>query len=280
MKVKHVLGLSGGKDSAALAIYMREKYPEIDIDYFFTDTGKELPEVYDFLAKLEGVLGKQITYLYQDDKRDFDHYLGLYNYFLPSPQQRWCTIMMKLKPFEKWAKAFVKDGYKVVQYVAIRSDEEFRTGYTPKGTGIETKLPFREDGIDKQRVLDILEKSSVGYPEYYEWRSRSGCTFCFFQQKIEWVNLKERHPEKYEEAKFYERQAIEGKAPFTWSQGETLDDLEHPDRVAQIKADFEKRKARAESARQENPLRQGLLIDLDELYLDDEGNGACLICHK
>ena len=37
---KHVLGISGGKDSAALAIYMAQKYPELDIDYFFTDTGK------------------------------------------------------------------------------------------------------------------------------------------------------------------------------------------------------------------------------------------------
>ena len=32
---KHVLGISGGKDSAALAIYMAQKYPELDIDYFF-----------------------------------------------------------------------------------------------------------------------------------------------------------------------------------------------------------------------------------------------------
>ena len=51
-KVKHVLGLSGGKDSAALAIYMAREYPELDIDYFFTDTGYELPEVYDFIEKL------------------------------------------------------------------------------------------------------------------------------------------------------------------------------------------------------------------------------------
>lgn len=26
-KVRHVLGISGGKDSAALAIYMKQKYP-------------------------------------------------------------------------------------------------------------------------------------------------------------------------------------------------------------------------------------------------------------
>ena len=33
--VKHVLGLSGGKDSSALAIYMRDNYPDLDIEYFF-----------------------------------------------------------------------------------------------------------------------------------------------------------------------------------------------------------------------------------------------------
>ncbi len=57
-KVKHVLGLSGGKDSAALALYMAREYPEIDIEYFFTDTGYELPEVYEFIDRLEGILGK------------------------------------------------------------------------------------------------------------------------------------------------------------------------------------------------------------------------------
>ena len=39
---RHVLGLSGGRDSAALAVYMRQNHPELNIEYFFTDTGKEL----------------------------------------------------------------------------------------------------------------------------------------------------------------------------------------------------------------------------------------------
>ena len=60
---RHVLGLSGGRDSAALAVYMREHHAEVEVDYFFTDTGKELPEVYGFLAQLEGFLGKPITRL-------------------------------------------------------------------------------------------------------------------------------------------------------------------------------------------------------------------------
>ena len=56
----HVLGLSGGRDSAALAIYMRQNHPDLDIDYFFTDTGKELPEVYEFLIMLEGSLASPL----------------------------------------------------------------------------------------------------------------------------------------------------------------------------------------------------------------------------
>ena len=56
MAERHVLGISGGKDSAALAVYVRQHYPDLDIDYFFTDTGKELPEVYEFLGRLEGFL--------------------------------------------------------------------------------------------------------------------------------------------------------------------------------------------------------------------------------
>jgi tRNA(Ile)-lysidine synthase TilS/MesJ len=31
---RHVLGLSGGKDSAALAVHMRQAHPELDIEYF------------------------------------------------------------------------------------------------------------------------------------------------------------------------------------------------------------------------------------------------------
>ena len=103
-KVKHVLGLSGGKDSAALAVYMRDHYPELDIEYFFTDTGKELPEVMEYLNQLESYLGNPILRLGSD--KDFDYWLKEYNHFLPSGHQRWCTVQMKLVPFEQWVKHF------------------------------------------------------------------------------------------------------------------------------------------------------------------------------
>ena len=104
----HVLGLSGGRDSAALAVHMRDNYPDLDIDYFFTDTGKELPEVYEFLVKLEGFLGKPIRRLNPD--RDFDFWLKQYGNFLPSAQTRWCTRQLKLRPFEQWVRPMLEEG--------------------------------------------------------------------------------------------------------------------------------------------------------------------------
>jgi hypothetical protein len=276
----HVLGLSGGKDSAALAVYMSQFHPEIALRYFFTDTGKELPEVYAFLDRLEGVLGQEIEFINGD--RDFDFWLKQYNHYLPSAQTRWCTRQLKLTPFKKWIKPWLDNGDIVYSYVAIRADEEHRTGLISDHKNLKVILPFREDGIDKPSVIEILENVGLGLPEYYSWRSRSGCTFCFFQQKIEWVRLREIHPAAFEEAKAYEKLAIESGSPFTWTQGESLSDLEKPERIAGIKAEFEKRQARMQKKKKVNPLRPQLIdiVDIDELYLEDEGGGACLVCHK
>lgn len=280
MAERHVLGLSGGKDSAALAVYMSLHQPELPIEYFFTDTGKELPEVYEFLGKLEGFLGRPITYL--NPHRDFDFWLRTYNHFLPSPQTRWCTRKLKLEPFKHWVKPSLDAGDLVFTYVAIRSDEDHREGMIAQHENLKVVMPFREFGIDKAGVFDILEASGLGLPKYYDWRSRSGCTFCFFQQKIEWVRLKKNHPQAFEEAKNYEKNAIDHGSPFTWSHGEPLSQLEMPERLMRIEQDYESRKAHEILRRKQNPLRvvDPQIFDIDDLYGEDEGGGACLICHK
>jgi Phosphoadenosine phosphosulfate reductase family len=273
---KHVLGLSGGRDSAALAVYMRQNHSELNIEYFFTDTGKELREVYEFLGRLEGFLGKPIVRLNPD--RDFDFWLKQYNDFLPSPQSRWCTRQLKLRPFERWIRPFLDRGTIVYSYVAIRADEEYREGYTPKQDKLFVRLPFKDANVDKSAVLEILNAAGLGLPKYYTWRTRSGCTFCFFQQKIEWVRLMEQHPDKFEEAKAYEKTAVEHGSPFTWSYGESLGQLAQPERVAAIRRDHDQRLARIRSKTLPNPLRPDYEpLDIDDLYGQAK---VCLACHK
>ena len=295
-KEKHILGLSGGKDSAALALFMRQNYPDLKVEYFFTDTGSELPEVYDYLDKLESQLAQPIKRLRAKDVHEGidatentifgELFKNVYNGFLPSPQARWCTVQMKLKPLEKWIKPMIEEGNVIFSYIAIRADED-RLGYNPPNPTIKPKFPFMEEGIDIFGVEQILENSGIGRPPYYDWRSRSGCTFCFYQQKIEWVGLLEKHPDKYREAIEFEKFSMatsksEGSSEFTWSRGESLEELAAPSRVKQIKIDYEKRKERLLKKRR-NPLRPEKscgLDDVDDIYGSTLEPSVCVVCHK
>ena len=267
---RHVLGLSGGKDSAALAIYIKQRYPEIHekIEYFFTDTGAELPEVHEFLDKLEAYLGKEVVRLNSD--KSFEEWLEKHNNYLPSPRQRWCTREMKIKPFEQ----FVGDD-QVISYVGIRADED-REGYISQKDTIKAAFPFIDDGLVRDDVFQLLE-DSVGIPEYYKWRSRSGCYFCFFQRQSEWLGLKRNHPQLYKKAKEFEN--IQRKK-FDWKDGDV--DIPNTGYTWSSQGALEELVERAENREKEEGIigsssftdRWQDLLKADE---DDEDQ-ACIIC--
>jgi hypothetical protein len=366
-KVRHVLGISGGKDSAALAIYLKREYPTLDIEYYFTDTGKELEETYQVLDNLEIYLGKKILRLKSAEtgsKDPFDFYYEIFRGYLPSSNSRWCTKKLKLEPFE----AFVGND-PVISYVGIRGDED-REGYISTKPNIQSIFPFRkniwsEDVIAKllknenicalkeiytfsfgytsaDRIIELIQqpvssrftvqqkmnllldqniqhfnhavfeflkttnyplatettfplidnqdilvredifqilRESIGIPAYYEKkefdskgekgyyaRSRSGCYFCFFQQKIEWVWLYEQHHDLFVKAMEYENE----KEGFTWNQNESLRELIKPERIEAIKKEYlgRKRKTAKSSKLHENE---------DLFDAESEGCAACFI---
>lgn len=363
-KVRHVLGISGGKDSAALAIYVKTKYPSIDLEFYTCDTGKELEETYQLIENLQTHLGIKIQLLKgaENSSEDpFDHFVKMLGGFLPSPNARWCTKKLKLDPFEKYVGTDP-----VVSYVGIRGDEE-REGYISTKKNIQSIFPFRKNiwsqdivtkllanqnmeqvlamsknidfgknqekafqtinrKVDASFTLDqklnilldanvkafnhlvfdflkttdyplateatfpllendevlvrddifkILEESGVGVPAYYNKiefeingkkgeyaRSRSGCFFCFFQQKIEWVWLYEQHPDLYKKAMEYEKDG------YTWGQFESLEELIQPKRIAAIKEEYIKRMERKSKA------KSPYLVDI----LDDAEGEGCASC--
>ena len=92
MKVRHILGISGGKDSAALAIYLKQKYPSLKIEYYNSDTGCELTETETLINRLEAYLGKIERLRAAEGSTEptpFHHFLKVMGGFLPSPQARW-----------------------------------------------------------------------------------------------------------------------------------------------------------------------------------------------
>ena len=361
--LRHVMGISGGKDSAALAIYLRKKHPEIDIEYYFCDTGKELKETYTLISNLENYLGKKVIHLKaapHSPEDSFDHFVKVYGGYLPSSSARWCTKKLKLEPFE----LFVGDD-PVISYVGIRGDED-REGYISRKPNIQSIFPFRrniwsedviqrvlqtdtlprlidlysglsepaqhdrllplvetplsrgfaqaqklnalldvdvrlfnrvvfallrdtayplsqasdfslldnEDNLVRADIFQELRTSGVGVPAYYEKitfevdgqqgeyaRSRSGCYFCFFQQKIEWVWLYEQHPATFALAQKYEKDG------YTWME-ESLEDLIKPERIRKIKLD-------ALAKQKKNVgISSAYLLDI----LDDEEEVGCASC--
>jgi hypothetical protein len=358
-KVRHVLGISGGKDSAALAIYLNHRYPNLDIEYYFCDTGKELKETLELVDRIENYLGKKIERLKATNNshfEPFDYYLKSIGNFLPSVQSRWCTQKLKLEPFEK----FIGDDL-AISYVGIRGDED-REGYISTKPHIQSIFPFRrniwsieiisnffqndniglhldlyestdkaiyarakevleiprdnkftlskklnalldisastfnkamfaylkdknypishlddfsllnhEDNLNREDIFKLLRDSGVGVPSYYEKvqftvdgqtgeyaRSRSGCYFCFFQQRIEWVWLYEQHPDLFKKAMEYEKEG------YTWIQGERLEDLIKPERIRQIKLDVIKRSEKNAAVRK-SPYLLDMLIDAENI---------------
>jgi Phosphoadenosine phosphosulfate reductase family len=256
---RHILGLSGGKDSTALAILLHQEIPQME--YFFCDTHEELPETYEYLERIKARLGIKIEYL--SAKRGFEHWLDVYGGVLPSPQMRWCTRQMKIHPLEK----FIGDDT-TISYIGIRADEH-RDGYISTKPNIQPAYPFKERGLVK---ADVLEESGIGLPSYYQWRSRSGCYFCFFQRKYEWVMLQEKHPDLFDRAVQYEQEHKDGRT-YTWTQGETL--LELISRKDKIIADHKKAMIRQQQTQPNRPLAEAL-----EAVLDEENDMLpCLACH-
>jgi len=276
LKEYHVLSLSGGKDSTALAFFIRDNLPEIheQIEYIFCDTENEIPETYDYLDKIEVFLDKTIKRL--KPYMSFDHLYEVHK-FLPSIKNRWCTVELKTKVFRKYIyDRFKKDGEGQVQlYIGIRADEAHRAS-DDKGDGsyIKAVFPFVENGLNKKDINDILLKSGIGLPDYYKWRKRSGCYFCFFQSKNDWLNLYDNHPDLFKKAMEYEKDNSDGSKLYGWNIDLRLREMIIPENMRKIRENYKKlQEKRAEKA--SKTAGSNILFDLTDNF--DENK--CLMCH-
>lgn len=200
-----ILPVSGGADSAWLALLMHHLFPEIPWKMIFTDTGSlENPVedigVYETLDKLEAYLGKPIERLVPKD--------GLWEIiekqgnFLPGPTSRYCTRMLKQVPFSAWLKQF--DGQKKFLAVAIRADESDRLAFSLPDT--ETLMPFVDMGLKREDIFAGLAQT-IGIPSLYRRRTRSGCAICPFMRRQELVSVYQERPIEFRKGERCEKVA-------------------------------------------------------------------------
>lgn len=280
-KELHVISISGGKDSAALTVYLKEKYPDREFKYLFFDTEEELEDTYHYLNKIESSLGIKVDYKKPD--KSFKELLLEHNDYLPSPMERWCTRKMKLETFLKTMKEF--QDYTIYNYVGIRADEN-REGLIPTEENIITVMPFKEDGITLDDVKRILDDAGIGLPKYYDviydekydieyFRSRSGCYFCFFMRQIEWVWLYEQRPEEFKKAMEFE------KSGYSWIKDMPLYELIQPENIDKIKKSYK----RLEELKKKQPIKNGTMMQEmefisqhDKMIEDIEKDKLCTMC--
>jgi len=193
-----IVSLSGGKDSTAMALKLRELNPGTDYTYICTPTGDELPELLLHWFKLEKILGKPLLYLRH--RYDLN---GLVEHFkmIPNSRARFCTRMLKMQV----AEAFYMRNPGSVVYVGLRADEEERKGGIFNPEIVRQRYPLREWGWGIDEVWSYLSERGVCIPE------RTDCARCFFQQLHEWYLLWKRHPDIYAHA-----EAQEAEVGYTW----------------------------------------------------------------
>jgi 3'-phosphoadenosine 5'-phosphosulfate sulfotransferase (PAPS reductase)/FAD synthetase len=184
--MRSVIGVSGGKDSVALALRLQEVEPNTNWEYIITPTGDEPPAMVEHWANLERILGKPLTPVL--NKNLTLNGLIQIQKALPNFRQRWCTRILKIEPTIAWC---VKNA-PVLMHVGLRADEDEREGIY--GDYVQSRFPFREWGWGIKEVLGYLEYRGVKIPK------RTDCRRCYHQRISEWRDLLRDDPEAYWEA--------------------------------------------------------------------------------
>ena len=185
--VAHLVPLSGGKDSTALALSLNEMEPR-PYNYIYTPTGDELPELEAHLATVEQLLGRRILRLTNGTLKSQIEA----NNMLPNVFARWCTRVLKLRP----ATDFYKQNAPVVCYVGLRADESEREGLVSE---FVQDFPFQRWGWGYDEVMSFLDAKGVAIPE------RTDCARCPYQRLGEWYNLWANHRDIYLDAEADEK---------------------------------------------------------------------------
>jgi 3'-phosphoadenosine 5'-phosphosulfate sulfotransferase (PAPS reductase)/FAD synthetase len=182
--MKHIVGLSGGKDSTALALRLAELEPR-DYEYICNETGNELPDMKAHWDNLEKILGKPIIRVRHE--RSLIGEIEKIN-MLPNVFARWCTIRLKIEPTIDYFESLPAGS---TLYVGLRADEMERKGLY--GEDITVRFPMREWNWAEKDVWDYLASKGISIPK------RTDCALCPYQRLGEWRDLYNNYPELYAE---------------------------------------------------------------------------------
>lgn len=237
MAEKHILCISGGKDSMATAILALERGEPLDMAVycevmFDKDISGEVPEHRDFVYNrmipfLEGngvsvdVVRGEITYL-----DDFYHVIrnsknprsnGKLRAF---PIGGMCTINRdcKINPMKKFFRINGLSG--AVQYVGIAADEPKRLA---RLDGVKKVSLLAKYGYTEAMAVELCKERGL-YSPAYEFSARNGCWFCPNCRMSEFAEFKRRHPDLWQ--KLLDLGKAENLVSYGFKYGMTVEEVD------------------------------------------------------
>lgn len=203
---KHIVSLSGGKDSTAMLLRMLEEGMPVDI-ILFCDTGMEFPGLYHHLERLEAYIGRPITRLKAEQTFDyyfFDHMpnrrnpelAGRKGFSWSGPCNRWCTAVLKTRIIDRYLKDLAEN-YTLIQYVGIASDEPKRIR--------NLKYPLVEWGMTEADCLAYCRERGFDWDGLYDIFHRVSCWCCPLQSFDEFRKLRKNFPELWDRLRYMDK---------------------------------------------------------------------------
>ncbi len=190
----HAVAYSGGKDSTALLLHLRER--GVHFQAVFCDTGWEHPLTLSYINMVnERLLGGHLITV-----RSVKHN-GMLNLIstkkrVPSSQARFCTEELKVKPMIKWIADQVDE---VTVYQGIRAQESASRAAMPMRQWSDDYDAWLERPLLKWSVDDVFaihRRHEIDpNPLYTMGHERVGCFPCIMVNQRQLKSMSERSPE-------------------------------------------------------------------------------------
>ena len=204
--MEHIVSFSGGKDSTAMLLMMLEKNMPID-EIIFCDTGKEFPQMYEHIEKVQKYIGGGITVLHGEKAFDyymFDHvktkgkHKGKKGYGWSNMLCRWCTAALKQTPLKKHM-----EGREYINYIGIAYDEPKRH----QNISANVVHPLYDWQVTEKMALQYCYERGFDWGGLYEHFDRVSCWCCPLKNNNELMQLYVHYPELWQELKDMDNRA-------------------------------------------------------------------------
>ena len=212
----YIFSWGGGVNSTAiLAMIKLGMLPELtkeNTHIVFGDTGAEMPYTYEhttnclqpmardgWVVKVLNPHNQPELYSPRCQNKTLPEYCHD-KQVIPSRINRWCTMEWKSNPIKNYRISLVGKNYKEhsIMILGIGAEEKHRA----RELGVRwTMYPLVDRGIDRDKCYELVEKAGLPKPR------KSGCFFCPYQRKEQWIDLYKNYSELFSQAEECERWA-------------------------------------------------------------------------